>query len=107
MLRHAQDERVPSVAVGNQLAVVTSLLSLCGWLGGINYTIEQPSSSVLSAFPAVAALFRHTSPKQITTHLGAYGGDSAKPLRLWSTARWADKLARGPGGGGGQRVLSR
>ena len=83
-----------SVRLGNVLAVRSCILLLLGHLGGVGWTVEQPTSSLLPWFPPVARLFALAQPTCTSTYLGAFGSATVKPVRLWSTRAWVSCLKR-------------
>ena len=74
----------PFVRTGNLQMVVTSLLMAVVFWSGANPVLEQPISSVMPKCEPLASVLASISAKKHTVWHGAYGGESPKPLQLWS-----------------------
>ncbi len=84
-------------AVIEQNALVERVMLLCELVHrrGGHYIIEQPASSVLWSYPAVAQMLkRHGLQGPTVLDFGAYGGSSIKPTHLWGTAPYLAQLSR-------------
>lgn len=89
------DTTQAKVVVQNALVERMVLLLEVLHLRGCHYIIEQPASSVLWQYPAVAAcLERHGLQGPCILDMGAFGGTSLKPTHLWGTAPYLHSLAR-------------
>eukprot|EP00959_Pyramimonas_sp_CCMP1952_P448050 9382133-Pyramimonas_sp.AAC.1 len=74
------------------MALRSLLLSLLADMLGVIVTYEQPTSSVLHELPYNARFFGEMN--KITTYMGAFGGDTVKPTKLFSTSRKVNALIR-------------
>ena len=89
------DTTKASVVVQNALVERMVILLEILRLRGCHYIIEQPASSVMWQYPALAAcLWRHGLRGPVVLDMGAYGGTSWKPTHLWGTAPYLPQLAR-------------
>ena len=48
--------------------------------------LEQPMSSVMAYLPYLAEALKAISAERIPTYMGAFNGESVKPLKLYGTA---------------------
>jgi hypothetical protein len=88
------DERIPSVTLGNGLAIrVVGLCLLTSTTDG-RWCVEQPISSLLWWFPPFARLLSFVKAKKTVTFLGAFGAESQKPVTLMHTSEWVHLLKR-------------
>lgn len=74
----------PFVRAGNLQMVVTSLLMAVVFWSGANPVLEQPMSSVMPKCEPLCSVLASISANKHTVWHGAYGGESPKPLQLWS-----------------------
>ena len=82
------------VSRGNSQMVVTSLVYTVSRLCGNVPVLEQPTTSVMpKCQPLSSALLFFDSKKIVTWH-GAFGGESAKALQLWSPSDAIRSLRR-------------
>ena len=56
--------------------------------------VENPKGSRLFLFPPIAEAMRCVGAMSISTHLGSFGCDLAKPLTLMGTASFLPSLRR-------------
>ena len=56
--------------------------------------LEQPDSSVLPKTPPMNAVLMFCESQKTLTYHGAFGGDTVKPLQLWSGGAAMKDLAR-------------
>lgn len=87
-----QDETRQLVADGNDFAIKVAGMCSIGWLNEINFSIEQPVSSLLGYFPCMSRLFVHTQVEVTNTYLGNFGAASQKPVKFWHTSGWVREL---------------
>jgi hypothetical protein len=78
-----------------QIGMVT-VVCLVLWLRDVYFIIENPKGSVM---PDVAPMkqflaFVKQVPPIVTTYMGAFGGETCKPLSFWGTWVQARKLSR-------------
>ena len=72
------------VETGTLLMQVTAeLCSLCSQLG-IEWSVENPESSLLWLMPEMVALRALPNFSEVTFNMCAYGGCSAKPTTIWT-----------------------
>lgn len=74
----------PFVRAGNLQMVVTSLMMAVAFWSGANPVLEQPMSSVMPKCEPLASVLASINANKHTVWHGAYGGESPKPLQLWS-----------------------
>jgi hypothetical protein len=82
------------VAEQNELAARVADLIYIAARRGVYVIIEQPSPSVLWYHPRVAKVLERFSFKAVATQLGAFGGDTVKPINLRFTVPWGEKLRK-------------
>ena len=78
-----------------QANLMTSRVILLIWLALSCHqccVIEQPSSSLLSHHPRLQDLFMDYVIYEIRISLGHFGAPTKKPVVLWCTHEWLDKL---------------
>ncbi|CAL1159199.1 unnamed protein product [Cladocopium goreaui] len=80
------------VQVGNILQAVSSLFYFIGWLLQIHVVLEQPQSSCLQFCRPVLGVFHYTGTMSFRTYLGSFGGETVKPLSLFTTWRQIEEL---------------
>ena len=78
----------------NETTYVTLTLLLLAWLLNVSFTLEQPLSSVMYDVAHIAKLLEFTEAVYETIWLGAYGGLSPKPLKLYGSCTWLGSLYR-------------
>ena len=66
----------------NAVACAVGQLMLLAHLRSVRVLLEQPLRSLMIAFPAIEIALRLISARRISTHLGAFGATSLKPLEL-------------------------
>ena len=71
---------------------VALVVRLCTTLK-VYWCIEQPRSSCMFEFEALAAAIQLCNPHQICVRLASFGSDTCKPLMVVGTAPWLQKLA--------------
>ena len=74
-----------SVQVANRMVEYTTLLFVIAYWRGVAIYLEQPQSSVMPWYPCVRALFEYVDMTRLPVSLGSYGGDSAKPVFIWTS----------------------
>jgi len=87
------DTSVTSVAEANAVARLLADVCRTCYALGVQYVIENPRSSVLFTYPPIEAMLRATDARSVAVDLGRAGATSPKPLVLWGTACWLDRLA--------------
>ena len=80
------------VANGNQDMLRVVPMCVLAVLLKAYFIVEQPLSSIMAQHKLMAELLTHTGATNTTVWMGAWGGETPKPLRLWSTAPWISKL---------------
>ncbi len=87
------DTTVASVAEANDMArLLADVCRSCHALR-VHYVIEQPQTSLLFIHPALATALQETRAERVAVNLGQCGASSQKPLALWGTAPWLQRLA--------------
>ena len=80
---------LPAVRIANAIAeVVAEVLQFCD-ARGLAYFIEQPSTSTLFHYPAVAAAIAAGLATRVTWHMGAFGFRTPKASTGYCSAWWA------------------
>ena len=79
---------------GTALASVMSFLIFVGACIRVDPAVEQPTSSLLNYLPFVARLFEVLELQRTSTYLGAFGAETAKPLKLFHCLSWLHALKR-------------
>ena len=87
-------QRYASVDTANVQANRLALLFLFCLISGIAWLVEQPLSSLLMLMPRLAKILLSIKHIFLTTYLGAFGGDTLKPIKLWGTETWMYRLRR-------------
>lgn len=82
------------VQEGNVQMQIASLIFLVATLIGCCPVIEQPISSVLPKLKPLATVLAFTKSMRTVTWMGAFQGNSPKPLQLLHTAKEYKALAR-------------
>ena len=83
---HCTKKQWAYLQLHNRIAKISSYLMKLATLLGHTVSLEQPVSSLLFSYaPMVAALKDAISAP---FHMGAFGGESPKPLKLVGTAAW-------------------
>ena len=80
------------VQIGNILQAASSLFYFVGWLLQIHVVLEQPQSSCLQFCRPILGVFRYTGTMSYRTYLGSFGGETVKPLSLFTTWRQIEEL---------------
>ena len=70
---------------------VATVLMRCQELG-LDYVIEQPSSSLLYDYPPIKHAVTVSAGRRVHLTLGSYGAESLKPLVLVGTTPWVEDL---------------
>ena len=91
------DTSVPLVAASNEMVAKTALLLKLADALGVAWVLEQPESSVLNFHER----FQWTLAQCVVWFINnicmsAFGGDTMKPLKLWSNRRWVEELFAEP-----------
>ena len=82
-----------SAVEGNRMGLRSILLAMLSFMLQVSSSFEQPLSSVLDEAP-FASVFLSDYCTKVFTYLGAFGGATCKPLKLWSTAKSIRALRR-------------
>ena len=82
-----------SVAQANSIARLLAEVCQTCYALGVPYIIEQPRTSLLFTYPPMEAMLRSTRARRVAVDLGKAGATSQKPLALWGTAPWLERLA--------------
>lgn len=82
------------VAEGNCLGDLSALLILLGFLMLLRFGLEQPQNSVLPASGCMASVLRYAQAEKTLTYHYCFGGQTLKPLQLWSHAAFLRDLSR-------------
>lgn len=98
----AGDTSNTKVREANQIARVVAAVILLAHSRGARVFVEQPRGSHLFRYKYVARAFHHIALSQrrrapwrrVITYMGAFGGPLVKPLEIWTTARFGQRLAR-------------
>ena len=96
------------VQIGNALAEVSALVFFLCYALSVWVVLEQPQSSCLPKMPSMNGVLHYCRAMRFVTYMGQYGGDSMKPLQIWSTWQQMQDLEVGrPSSGGGQSLVAR
>ncbi len=82
------------VQVGNQHMVLTSMLYFVSHVLGNEPVLEQPLNSCMPRARPLETVLKFCGASRCNTWLGAYGGETAKPLQLWHCAKEFASLKR-------------
>ncbi|CAJ1377852.1 unnamed protein product [Effrenium voratum] len=82
------------VKVGNMLADITGLTMCLAFLMDGVEVLEQPLNSRMPLTPCLRAALVFTCAQKITTYHSCFGGETLKPLQLWSSCSMMTALAR-------------
>ena len=74
-----------SVRDSNAMVEFTTLLFVIAYGRGVEIYLEQPQSSVMPWYPCVEALFQWVNMTKLPVQLGTYGGESSKPVFIWTS----------------------
>ena len=93
---------LPSCHAGNIQTARSALLMLLCACRHVWWALEQPATSLMEHHPAMKHLKRLASTvgghffawSKVQTYMGAFAGDTCKPLNIYSNARWIASLAR-------------
>ena len=88
------DIAVPRVRHANKMAVHSVLLMLLAWRRGLTVFLEQPITSLFGSFTPMQELISFALPCVVTTSLGAFGGETEKMIKVWSSTTKAENLKR-------------
>ena len=87
------DTSVACVKDGNIMVCRCVLLAALAHALNLTWIIEQPSSSVMVYHPRMQWLAKFACMYWVGgIHMGAYGGDSQKTLKLYSNEQWIEQL---------------
>lgn len=88
------DESRPFVRRGNCLMEITALLMLLSfWLGNV-CVLEQPLNSVMPRAPSLSHVLAFIQANKYVTYIGAFGGETTKPLQIWSSHSFLRSIVR-------------
>lgn len=65
--------------------VVTSLMMAVAYWSGAHPVLEQPITSVMPKCEPLCSVLASMNAKKYVVWHGAFGGESPKPLQLWSS----------------------
>jgi hypothetical protein len=82
------------VVQANEITYVTLILLLLAWLMNVTYTLEQPMSSLMDKVEHLKVFLEFTEATYEVIWLGAFGGLSPKPLKLYGSCEWLADLYR-------------
>ena len=85
--------------------VVTSLVMAIGFWSGCNPALEQPTTSDMPKCEPLKSVLAHTGASKHVCWHGSFGGESPKPLQLWSH-RDLSQLVRGRPPAGASRLCT-
>ena len=94
---------VKSKGVAQANAMVTRMVLLICFLASrfIGWVLEQPASSLMARHPRMLMLQKmaDTNPSltgfyEVFTYMGAFGAETKKPTKLWSSEKWVRDLGR-------------
>ena len=89
--------RSASVTSANQMVSMCALLWIWAWCSGCYTILEQPLGSLMGYHPRILQIKRMLpSFKHLTTHMGAFGGPTPKPIHLYADVPYANRLVRSP-----------
>lgn len=88
------DESKYFVLEGNCLGDISALLVLLGVMTLLRFGLEQPQNSVLPYSGCMAAVLRYVEAEQTLTYHYCFGGETLKPLQLWSCDPFICALGR-------------
>ena len=89
-LRPGGPKRFPTdfVKRHNSIAEICALLARTAYSCSVYFVFEQPQSSLLYTYPPMQEMLRYCQAVSCHLWMGAFGGESAKPLMLKGTAPW-------------------
>lgn len=76
--------KVPRVAQANLPVENFTLLAAVAHLRGVDYVVENPSSTLIHEFKPLKALMKWTGAYSVRTYMGAFDSEHCKPLQLFS-----------------------
>ena len=79
---------------GNKDALRLTILLLYARLVGAHFVVEQPMSSLLAYCDFLQRLFEKLAVERLVTYLGAFGGDTCKPVKLYFDLPWVMELKK-------------
>ena len=88
------DTSRPFVSKGNMQMVVTSLVMFVGCLLSNTPMLEQPLNSVMVKARPLSTVLSVVGAHRTVTYLGAFGGETMKPLQIWHVAKSYGELRR-------------
>ncbi|CAL1174247.1 unnamed protein product [Cladocopium goreaui] len=96
VLRPKGSTKMRSTSEGSRLARrLMYLMELC-YRKGIFYVVEQPISSLLFQYGPMRKMLRRHGACRVTTWLGAFNAQTLKPVVLWGTCPFLEKLIAQP-----------
>ena len=72
------------VRTGNLQMVVTSLVMAIGHWSGVNPVLEAPTTSAMPRAEPLCSVLQFINASKHVVWLGAFSGESPKPLQIWS-----------------------
>ena len=81
----------PRIAHANRMVTLLVFLYLVAWRRGVHIFMENPLSTIMHMFSPMMEFIDSCLKHKVTCYMGAYGGDTVKPLSIWSTT---SKVAR-------------
>ena len=94
----------PFVTEGNTLADLSGLTIFLAYMMNCIPGLEQSGSSVMGKSPCLKGVLTFIMAIWVKTYHGCFGGNSEKPLQLWSSSSWIEDLARSKPDMGGSGV---
>ena len=88
------DETKEFVQNGNALQEISALIVFLAKLMECVAALEQPLNSCAPLCRPLKGVLAFTAARMVTTYHGAYGGETVKPLQVWTLAEAFDSLRR-------------
>ena len=75
---------------------------------GLYVVVENPLNSLLFKYGPMRMMLAKIGARRVSLKLSSFGAESAKPLELWGTAPWLEKLpSKGTCGSASAQLLTR
>ena len=81
-----------NVEQGNRQARNLTLLFLVAWVRNVNLFLEQPLTSVMKYYTPMKEFLECCMPYSAVSYMQSWGGETSKPLKIWSTTHHVQQL---------------
>ncbi len=92
---------------GNLQQEIASLLMWLSFQIGNITCLEQPLNSCMVLSKSMRGTLKHIGAQKFVTYMGCFGGDTEKPLQLWSPSPYFSMMEREKPGGGSVELVTR